>query len=697
MIQTLRTISCILPLVTIVAGKALAHGGGHAPPTPPPPVHHPPSGPPAPVHPGNPGSPNTPPVGGGPKSPPPGPTSPTAPRNGPVTPANPAGGPTSPTAPGASPLTPGMDSGPNFESWIYWWAFNKDRFLKLREKIGKVDGPITGGDSGGEDLLGGKDVRSSMHPTREQLAAEVTPVLLGLLNKESDATMLNACAISLAKIGENDGAVLEKLSKLLSHSNMTVAENAALSLGILGSTDAIQTLKSVYLDDAAGRKIAGDKSEVPWRVRTMAAYGLGLAASHTRNPHHHKNIQQTLLTPFKSGDSIRASQRDVGVASILALSMVPDLEGLAPAILENYFLSHAANEELLCAHIPGSVARIYRTLKQNDRARYAQFLLKTMPDPAASGKDEAARNLPRLARCGVAIGLGMVTDFDDPFAPAVIRTLKNAATEQLSRYPETAYLSLIALGEIAGTTDPGGDIEKFLVERVMAQSGRVTTRAWSALALGVEGYKQNERRGGAIKEKDPLAGILEERMINIKDPEQRAAMAVALGLRGAKPAAASFTKCLADVKVEDFRGFFALALGLTGAREAAPMMLDLLKENVRKPGVFQQCAIGLGLMGVKEVVPVLVDVLRDARNKSFVVQSAVADSLGYVGDYRALRAVLAVLKDENREFTNSARTFAAVALGLIGDKDMEPWNAKISTNINYFAFVETLTDLIWEQ
>jgi hypothetical protein len=30
------------------------------------------------------------------------------------------------------------------------------------------------------------------------------------------------------------------------------------------------------------------------------------------------------------------------------------------------------------------------------------------------------------------------------------------------------------------------------------------------------------------------------------------------------------------------------------------------------------------------------------------------------------------------------------------DKDGVPWNARISSHLNYFAFLETLTDLIWE-
>jgi hypothetical protein len=39
-----------------------------------------------------------------------------------------------------------------------------------------------------------------------------------------------------------------------------------------------------------------------------------------------------------------------------------------------------------------------------------------------------------------------------------------------------------------------------------------------------------------------------------------------------------------------------------------------------------------------------------------------------------------------------SRAFAAVALGGVADKESLPWNSKISTNINYRASVDTLTN-----
>jgi hypothetical protein len=42
--------------------------------------------------------------------------------------------------------------------------------------------------------------------------------------------------------------------------------------------------------------------------------------------------------------------------------------------------------------------------------------------------------------------------------------------------------------------------------------------------------------------------------------------------------------------------------------------------------------------------------------------------------------------------TETARGFAAVALGIVGDKEPLPWNTKIALDLNYRAATQTLTD-----
>ena len=46
---------------------------------------------------------------------------------------------------------------------------------------------------------------------------------------------------------------------------------------------------------------------------------------------------------------------------------------------------------------------------------------------------------------------------------------------------------------------------------------------------------------------------------------------------------------------------------------------------------------------------------------------------------------------EDEDLTDSARGFAAVALGIVAERGDLPWNAKFSRDINYRANTTTLT------
>ena len=47
---------------------------------------------------------------------------------------------------------------------------------------------------------------------------------------------------------------------------------------------------------------------------------------------------------------------------------------------------------------------------------------------------------------------------------------------------------------------------------------------------------------------------------------------------------------------------------------------------------------------------------------------------------------------QNESLTERARGFAAVALGIVADKELLPWNSKISVDLNYRAAVSSLSD-----
>ena len=70
-------------------------------------------------------------------------------------------------------------------------------------------------------------------------------------------------------------------------------------------------------------------------------------------------------------------------------------------------------------------------------------------------------------------------------------------------------------------------------------------------------------------------------------------------------------------------------------------------------------------------------------------QAAIASGLGFIGDSRSIDPLVAMLK-RKEGLTDTARGFSAVALGIVADKELLPWNAKLSADMNYRASVSTL-------
>ncbi|MDP6368623.1 MAG: HEAT repeat domain-containing protein, partial [Planctomycetota bacterium] len=112
-----------------------------------------------------------------------------------------------------------------------------------------------------------------------------------------------------------------------------------------------------------------------------------------------------------------------------------------------------------------------------------------------------------------------------------------------------------------------------------------------------------------------------------------------------------------------------------------------VKKSKYKAELLQQAAIALGLLGDKDLVPELVDMLTGA--KSLASQAAISSALGFIGDARSIDPLISMLQDG--QITDRARGFAAVALGLVADKEDLPWNAKIAVDTNYRASTSTLT------
>jgi HEAT repeat protein len=222
----------------------------------------------------------------------------------------------------------------------------------------------------------------------------------------------------------------------------------------------------------------------------------------------------------------------------------------------------------------------------------------------------------------------------------------------------------------------------------MAQmaKGRSQIKPWAALSLGVLGYALSER--GEAQEESVNRALLSS-CDEEKTPEQVGAYCLALGLRKYPDA----RELILDVLIERFggsddaRGEAAVALGLLGDRASIQPIQEVISESKYKPELLKQAAIGLGLLGDSEIVPELVAML--AESKGLATQAAISSALGVIGDARSIDPLVALL--ENGQLTDRARGFAAVALGIVCDKEDLPWNSRIAVNTNYRANTVTLT------
>lgn len=624
-----------------------------------------PAGPPtpSPVGPGMPGT-------SGPITP--GPFGPATPRPmGPITPGSPMG-----------PLT-GANAGPNLESWRYWWEFNRDRFLDLRTKVAAIDGVQTPRTA--DDLLASGAVRKNLQPTIEELASHALPALFEAAENGSSPFLRIASLRALARIGAESTRTLDVLVRGLADKEVSVAEAAALGIGILGIPESLHPLRALLEDEIEGRKLVGGRSEVPWRVRALAAYSVGLTGERVVNPHYRARAQEMLLQLLSKETARRSAHRDIKVAAIVALGLIPDLEYKAALGLQKYLSENSEREDLVCAHIPPAIAGLLKNAPPPERGRFVAEILDHLEKPQKKAK--------RLLRAGYAIALGQLVRSGDAFEPQAIAALRAMSEGDSAKGPEAGLLALISLGEICGTGAPGGDVEKLLLERASARSGRVASRAWAALALGIAGFDQRARAASLSEDKDFIAKILLERIPEIRDPEQAAGFCVALGLRSHKSAASTLLRQLSEIRDEEYRGYVTIGLGLVQDSQATGPLKKALEESKRKQWMLYHSAVGLALLGDKSAISQLLQLLADPDNDGSLVQGAVADALGVIGDYRTLPALGALLKDTKK--SASCRASAATALGIVGDPAPVPWHARITSQFNYAASVETVNDFIW--
>ena len=661
----MKNILLHLAALCVVAGPALAHGGTFRPPTDP---------------------------RYGPKG-----NLPTTPYSGPGS-GRGAYGPPPPGTPG-SLLSGGVDA-VDMTEWTWWWELHKEIHLQLRARL--RDGGVA---SGSDGFFLGRGQKSAARndgvgPSREQVRGEVVPALLRRLEAEKSQDVRTSCLIALARIGEDEDATATALEPVLRRhlqdADSTVVETAAIALGILGNDATAFLLGDLVRDTAAGQAAVG-KEEVPVRVRAFAAYGLALLGRNSAREDVRRFVVHSLTRGIEEDDTASA---DLSAACVIALGRVPlAAGGVFPDPGPKTVAASSASLEAQTAYLI-ELLRDERKLKRVARAHVPTSLGLLASDPALDGGEVKARvgeallerlslsrreNTDVLQSC--AIGLGLIGDIDDDELDGRIRRTLVALPSRIDDR-QARHFALISVGWVSARTgrgDAGGvaDLRAHLLRQFTG--GRGDTPQWAGLALGLLG------RAEAARGELPSTAVVRALHSGLRDakaPSDIGALCIASGLLRDPNATSLMLDKLARTKEGQARGHAAVGLGMLNAREALVPIRRLADESTYRPDLLRELAIALGLLGDPSVVDLLLDKL--GRSSALSAQASIARALGRIGDRRAVTPLVQML--DRATLHDQARAFAAVAVGIVADREELPWNTILGVGLNYNAAPETLFD-----
>jgi hypothetical protein len=653
---------------------------------------------------GGPGGPGTP-GPGGPATP--GPGGPAAP--GPAGPGT--GGPAGPAG-GKGPTTGGrgIQLEDDLNTWQFWWEFNKDPYIRLRDAI-HSNTAVSGSD---EFYLGATrmvDAQDTMSPSEEEKLNVILPALKKAIDSTENRDITSSCMVAMAKVGRNHSEfrLRDVFYDRLSRGDQEIRETAALSFGIAALPDAenLDTLVGLALDNDVGRKASGN-SGVNDRTRSFACYGLGLIAHANADVALKRKAFEALRELV---DDDQKSSRNIKVAAVNALGLLnaaPSGSADAPATgegakaaaggedarklvddalkcLEAYYMKPlGAGDQLLQAHAPTAIAKLLG--KDYPDAKVVERFKKLFSDDLA-GKGKTKRSSDNITQsCVLALGqlCSPIADEKSPDAEFGKQLLESWKS---NKDLQTRYFSILALGQI------GGDWCRTQLLKEFDKAGKSIEKPWVAMAMGVyafEKYEADQAAGRTIELEEEFGRTLREAVLDGKDPSSVSGIAVGLGLCRYEAAADDLRSLLVKSKSkDDLAGYLCISLALMGDKRSITDIRDIVEKSVRRPDLLQQAAIALGKLGDKSVADELQKLLGDG-DTNLAKLSAVASALGFIGDRRTIEPLKRMLQNDG--LTELSRAFAAVALGGVGDKEKLPWNSKIGTNMNYRAAVDTLTD-----
>jgi HEAT repeat protein len=553
-------------------------------------------------------------------------------------------------------------------SWPYWWQHNKDHYIDERRRSQRP-ASVTG--SSGYLTGRGRRVErvTRRRPDPALISADVLPILHQLATSENDTDILDSSVLAMARASDEGDVdlVIETAVPLLGHKDMSVQSSAALSLGVLGHARSAPMLAALMADTREGRRLAGGRGRVPEMTRAFAALSLGLVNDPDAVP---------LLCDLVAHTS--DSTVDLKVCAIVALGLM-DNARCADAYM--FLLKQLEDRKLdptIRSYVPTSLARLAGRPGAYDPAALAT-LMRVFSD----------QDTDLLVRQSVAIAfgqLGAVThaELDDN---DVLRVLVDEVEQ--GRDEVTRQFSLISLAQIGGRDDAAQDHAgvhdalRLLLGQEITTSRTSESRSWAALAAATYASGQPVSKG-------PFADRIGAAYDDATNPHHKGAFAISLGLLGAASYGPRIIEDFSRSDDQDFKGCAALSLGMLDHRPAAPELRRAFESKSISPTYGMRLATGLGLLADREIIETLIQTLETS--KSLSVNSAVAKSLGMIGDASAIDPLKAIAED--KRVPDITRAFACVALGMICERTEIPWNARIARDNNYVSTVPAISEIL---
>jgi len=515
-------------------------------------------------------------------------------------------------------------------SWQYWWAFNRDPYLRLRGKLDR-NRLLTGSSNwllGGKDRNHGTDIE---RPSKRFLEERVAPVLARAA--ESENSELRAFSLlSLGRIGLVEQ--VPNLVRALSDSSRVVKEGAVIGLGLSRQPSVVPALANLAEDSPEGRR-AARVTEVPPRLRAFAAIGLGFVGG--------DEAETTLLRLVEA----RASGPDLPLCAMIGLSMM-EARDAAPSLRR--ILDDRSRSDLQRSFAANALGRL------GDREALASLL-------------RVLREKEWQTSRSAVLALGMIAE---PSDRGVIRSLASLVRDGSD--PQTRYWACIALGEI------GGPASRAVLLEALA-SGLPEVRSHAALGLGILGSSEPDAA---------YSRALADGMRREKDPLVRSAHAIALGILGDIAAIPALREALDDAS--DPREIFygAVALGMLADRTSLAKFRAWVRDESIHPDVRHAAALAVGLMGDRSVLRALETSMLET--ESPVVRDGSTVALGFLGDCTSMSSLRKMLED--RTLPEAARVRAALAIGLAGEDSELPLFHRFTNHLNYRNPVDSIGALL---